>query len=88
MATKPLFKEKSQIILRFLQAHPNEDYTADDIAEGTGLPTKSVNGAATVLSRQGYVQRIVVEGIEKKVITLTDEGYDVDPGATIEVPED
>lgn len=74
-----LFSENAQNVIRFLQADPNGQYTADDLAEALGLTTRQINGTATGLQKKGITERVVVEGIEKKVIRLTAEGLSVDP---------
>lgn len=40
-------KENSKAVYDFMVAHDGEDYTAQDIAEATGLGLKSVNGILT-----------------------------------------
>lgn len=76
-----MFSENAQTVLRYLQANASAQLTADDIAEGTGLSSKSVNGIATGLQKKGLTERVEVEGIEKKVIRLTAAGEQVDPAA-------
>lgn len=76
-----MFSENAQTVLRYLQANVSAQLTADDIAEGTGLSSKSVNGIATGLQKKGLTERVEVEGIEKKVIRLTAAGEQVDPAA-------
>lgn len=55
-----------------------EPLTANDIAEALDINFRSVNGTVTSLVKKGYAERIVVEGVEKKVIILTDLGRTVD----------
>ena len=74
-----LFSENAQNVIRFLQADPNGQYTADDLAEALGLTARQINGTATGLQKKGITERVVIEGIEKKVIRLTAEGLSVDP---------
>ena len=74
-----MFSENAQTVIRFLQANPGGQYTANDIAEATGLAARSVNGTVTGLQKKGICERIEVEGIEKKVIALTAVGASVDP---------
>lgn len=76
-----MFSENAQIVLRFLQGNKDGQFTADNIAEGTGLSAKSVNGIATGLQKKGLTERVEVEGIEKKVIRLTPAGEQADPDA-------
>ena len=82
-----MFSTNAQAVLKFLQANPNGDFTADMIAEATGLSAASVNGTVTGLSRanKGFAVREEVEGIEKKVIRLTAKGMQVNP--EMEKPE-
>ena len=77
MAAK--FSEKAQSILKFLQANVGCNLIAPDIAQHTGMTVASANGVITGLQRGGYVQRIELEGYEKKVIRLTEEGKTVNP---------
>ena len=74
-----LFSENAQAVIRYLQADPNGQYTADDLAEALGLTARQINGTATGLQKKGVTERVVVEGIEKKVIRLTPDGLTVDP---------
>jgi DNA-binding MarR family transcriptional regulator len=76
-----MFSENAQAVLRYLQADPNGQYTADDLADALGLTSRQINGTATGLQKKGLTERVVVEGIEKKVIRLTPEGLSVDPAA-------
>jgi DNA-binding MarR family transcriptional regulator len=80
---KTLLSENAQTILSYLQGSTAQE-TAVTIAEATGLNTKSVNGVATGLAKRGLVERVEVEGVEKKVIALTAEGRDFDPYAVAE----
>ena len=74
-----LFSENAQAVIRYLQADPDGQYTADDLADALGLTSRQINGTATGLQKKGITERVVVEGIEKKVIRLTSEGLAVDP---------
>lgn len=40
-------KENSKLVYDFVVAHDGEDFTANDIAEATGLSPRSVNGIIT-----------------------------------------
>ena len=71
--------ENAQALVRFLQANSSGNYTADDLADALGLTARQINGTATGLQKKGITERVVVEGIEKKVIRLTSEGLAVDP---------
>ena len=81
-----MFSEKAAAVLSFLQARPTENVTAKDIAASTGIETKSITGVINGLARKELVYREDVEGIEKKVIRLTESGKAADPMA--EKPEE
>lgn len=81
-----MFSEKAAAVLSFLQARPTENVTAKDIAASTGIETKSITGVINGLARKELVYREEIEGIEKKVIRLTEAGKVVDPMA--EKPEE
>lgn len=81
-----MFSEKAAAVLSFLQARPTENVTAKDIAASTGIETKSITGVINGLARKELVYREEVEGIEKKVIRLTETGKAADPMA--EKPEE
>jgi len=78
--------ENAQALVRYLQADPNGNYTADDLAEALGLTARQINGTATGLQKKHITERVEVEGIEKKVIRLTTEGLSIDPA--MDKPED
>lgn len=81
-----LFSENAQKVITHLQNTAGTDQTAQDIADATGLPIKTVQGVVTsALKRRGLADRKEVEGFEKKVIYLTAAGLEVDP--TMEKPE-
>ena len=42
-----MLKENSRIVFNFVKAHDGEDFTAQDIADATGLSVKTVNGIVT-----------------------------------------
>ena len=42
-----MLKENSKIVFYFVNAHDGEDFTAQDIADATGLSVRSVNGIVT-----------------------------------------
>jgi len=79
-------KENSKKVLEFVRANEGKNITAADIAEGTGLPVRSVNGIVTsAFQRKGYMVRTEAEveledGSHAKVkfISLTDEGKEHD----------
>lgn len=75
-----IFSENAQTILTFLQAHADAAFTAPEIAEATGIDVKKVNGIVTMaLQKRELAYREEVEGKDRKVIRLTDEGKKVDP---------
>lgn len=74
-----VLSEKAQAILAHLQANVGTDETFVEIAEATGLEARSVNGTVTGLAKRGLVERVEVEGFDKKVIRLTDAGRTFDP---------
>ena len=81
-----LLSENAQALVRYLQSDPNGNYTADDLADALGLTARQINGTATGLQKKGIAERVVVDGIEKKVIKLTPEGLSMDPA--VEKPAD
>ena len=42
-----MLKENSKIVFDFVKAHDGQDFTAQDIADATGLSVRSVNGIVT-----------------------------------------
>ena len=82
-------KENSLKVLNYVREHGAENITAADIAEGTGLEVKSVNGIVTsAFQRKGLMERVPAEieledGSHKavKFIKLTDAGMEFDPNA-------
>lgn len=76
-----MFSENAQAVLRFLQANVDKDLTANAIAEAINITPRSANGTITGLQRKGLVERVEVEGIEKKVVRLTKAGATADPAA-------
>lgn len=87
-----MLKENSKKVLEFVKANDGKDITAADIAEGTGLEVRSVNGIVTsAFQRKGLMARVPAE-IELedkshksvKFIVLTDEGRAFDPEAEAE----
>jgi len=81
--------ENSLIVLNYVKENEASNITATDIAEGTGLSVRSVNGIVTsAFQRKGLMERIESEveledGTHKtvKFIKLTDEGRAFDPAA-------
>lgn len=84
-----MLKENSKIVFNYVKVHEGENITAADIAEGTGLEVRSVNGIVTsAFQRKGLMARNAAEieledGSHKavKFIVLTDEGRNFDPEA-------
>lgn len=86
-------KENSLKVLEYVRAHDGENMTAADIAEGTGLEVRSVNGIVTsAFQKQGLMVRtpaqIEVEDEEGKTkykdvkfISLTEAGKVFDENA-------
>lgn len=81
-------KDNSKTVFSYVKEHGAENITAQDIADATGLPIRSVNGIVTsAFQRKGIMQRTPAEvenadgtHSQVKLITLTDEYAD----ATIE----
>ena len=84
-----MLKPNSRTVYEFVKANDGKNITAADIAEGTGLDTKQVNGIVTsAFQRKGLMERIPAEmqledGTHKaiKLIKLTAEGEAFDPDA-------
>ena len=82
-------KENSRKVYDYVVAQDGEQMTAADIAEGTGLESRSVNGIITsAFQRKGLMIRKPAEiempdGTHKpvKFIELTAEGRAFDPDA-------
>ena len=85
-----MLKENSLKVYNFVKENDGKDMTAADIAEGTGLEVRSVNGIVTsAFQRKGLMERVPAEialedGSHKavKFIRLTDAGKEFDPNAT------
>ena len=80
MALKP----NSKLVYDFVLAHNGEDITAANIAEGTGLPLKSVNGIITsAFQKKGlmYREEVAITGGVVKYVRLTEDGLNLDPDA-------
>ena len=82
-------KENSKKVFYFVKENADKDLIAADIAEGTGLEVKQVNGIVTsAFQTKGLMQRTPAEiqledGTHKavKFISLTEEGKNFDPDA-------
>ena len=78
-----MFSEKAKTILEYLRKTEGQNPTLETAAQALGMSEKSLNGSLISLQREisGHgklVYREAVEGIEKKVIFLTDEGRTID----------
>ena len=84
-----MLKPNSRLVYDFVKANGSKNITANDIAEGTGLPVRSVNGIVTsAFQRKGLMERVPAEieledGSHKaiKLIKLTAAGEEFDPDA-------
>ena len=80
----------SKNVLKYLQEHPGEDITANQLAEKLGLSSKTVNACFTSSIQKkeyGFRETVVIDcgdGVkaEKKYLRLTDAGMAFDPDAT------
>jgi len=90
-----MLKPNSKLVYDYVKANDGKDITAADIAEGTGLEVKSVNGIVTsAFQKKGLMERIPAEieltdGSHKSVkfIKLTAAGKAFDPNAEDEKAE-
>ena len=88
-------KENSRKVFDYVKEHDGENMTAADIAEGTGLEVRSVNGIVTsAFQRKGLMERKPAEieledGSHRpvKFISLTEAGKAFDPDAPEEKAE-
>ena len=84
-----MLKPNSRTVFEFVKANQGKNITAAEIAEGTGLETKQVNGIVTsAFQKKGLMERIPAEielsdGSHKaiKLIKLTEAGLAFDPDA-------
>lgn len=84
-----MLKPNSKLVYDYVKANGAKNITAADIAEGTNLPIRSVNGIVTsAFQRKGLMERVEAEveladGTHSKVkfIKLTAEGEAFDPEA-------
>ena len=90
MATIKPVSEKSLTVLEYLQANPDANVTAADIAAALGLEKKIVDGVVTagLIRNKNLVERVEAEieledGSHKgiKLIKLTDAGKAYDHAA-------
>ncbi len=84
-----MLKPNSKLVYDYVKENGDKNITANDIAEGTGLAVRSVNGIVTsAFQRKGLMERVPAEieledGTHKaiKLIKLTAEGEAFDPEA-------
>ena len=84
-----MLKENSKLVFNYVKENEGNNITAADIAEGTGLEVRSVNGIVTsAFQRKGLMERVPAEvemedGSHKavKFIRLTADGKAFDPEA-------
>ena len=84
-----MLKPNSKLVFEYVKNNQDKNITANDIAEGTGLAVRSVNGIVTsAFQRKGLMERVPAEveledGSHKavKLIKLTAEGEAFDPEA-------
>ena len=84
-----MLKPNSKLVFDYVKENGDKNITANDIAEGTGLAVRSVNGIITsAFQRKGLMERVPAEiempdGTHKaiKLIKLTAEGEAFDPEA-------
>lgn len=76
-----VFSEKAAAVLVHMQANQDVNEMAPEIAAATGIDPKSITGVLNGLQKKGLVERVEMEGFEKKVIRLTSAGLSVDPDA-------
>lgn len=79
-------KDNTKIVWDYIVAHDGEDFTAQDIADATGLGVKSVNGSVTSFQKKGLTERVECEVETEdgkhatvKFVKLTALGHTEDP---------
>ena len=90
-----MLKPNSKLVYDCVKANGGSNITAADIAEGTGLEVRQVNGIVTsAFQRKGLMERVPAEienedGTHKaiKLVKLTAEGREFDPNAEDEKAE-
>lgn len=90
-----MLKENSKLVFNYVKENDGKNITAADIAEGTGLEVRSVNGIVTsAFQKKGLMERVPAEvtledGSHKpvKFIRLTADGKAFDPDAVEEKAE-
>lgn len=89
-----MYSENAMIVADYIKAHQGENFTAQDIADATGLGVKTVNGVVTAgLQKKGLAERVptkvavtvedkegnpVEKEVEVKFIVGTPALYDLD----------
>ena len=84
-----MLKPNSKLVYEYVKANGEGNITAADIAEGTKLDVKQVNGIVTsAFQRKGLMERVVAEveledGSHKQVkfVKLTEDGKAFNPDA-------
>lgn len=87
-----MLSANSRTVFEYVKQNDGKNMTAADIAEGTSLSVKSVNGIVTsAFQKKGLMERIpseieLADGTHKpvKFIRLTDAGKSFDPDAQTE----
>lgn len=87
-----MISENSKKVYDYVKAHESDNITAADIADGTGLGVRQVNGIVTsAFQKKGLMERVPAEatledGTHKaiKLIKLTDAGKEFDYNAVVE----
>ena len=75
--------ENAVVVFNVLKDNFDTDLDYTQIAEKTGLESRKINGLLTGLQRKHIIERVAVEGREKKVVRLTETGLTFDPTAEI-----
>lgn len=81
-----MLKPNSKLVFDYVKENGESKITAADIAEATGLETRSVNGSVTAFQKKGLMRRVPAEiqledGNHKpvKFIEMTEAGMEFDP---------
>lgn len=81
--SKPI-SENAKVVLSYLKENYGVNTTAAEVGEATGFTLKTIVGIVNGLVKRGLAERLVVEGVGKKVIQATKEGLSFDPDAETE----
>jgi DNA-binding MarR family transcriptional regulator len=80
--------EKGNNLIKVLQGMleargDNSSVSVEEIAEESGLSVASVRGTMSKLVKEEYIvsEPVEIEGKKRKRISLTNEGWEVDPEA-------